>query len=149
MDISLPWKIAHGFLYTSERLSSFGYVISTARFCSSPMESAGHLFFSLSSCQDFNGSQPFTSQIKENKALFTRAQTNLCPDRNLYGSTLRLHGPAELDEFLNGCVQVWYLKKPGQLFERHGSIFRRDSCKHPNRATFYSDSAVMAWNQIP
>ena len=32
-------------------------------------------------------------------------------------------GPAELDEFLN--VQVWDLKKAGQLFDRHGSIFVR------------------------
>ena len=30
-------------------------------------------------------------------------------------------GPAELDEYLNGCVEVWDLKKAGQLFDRQGS----------------------------
>ena len=43
--IDLSWKIAHGVLYTAERLSSFGYAIPTACFCNSPMESAEHLFF--------------------------------------------------------------------------------------------------------
>ena len=43
--IDLSWKKAHGVLYTAECLSSFGYAISTACFCNSPMESAEHLFF--------------------------------------------------------------------------------------------------------
>ena len=56
-------------------------------------------------------------------------------------------GPAELDEFFERLsVQVWGLKKAGQLFDRHGIHICTESCKHPNRATFCSDSAVMAWN---
>ena len=43
--IDLAWKIAHGVLYTAERLASFGYDISTTCFRSDPMESLQHLFF--------------------------------------------------------------------------------------------------------
>lgn len=41
----LNWKIAHGVLYTAERLSSFGYDMSVSCFCGCPSESAEHLFF--------------------------------------------------------------------------------------------------------
>ena len=62
---------------------------------------------------------------------------------------VRLHGTGENGRIFEPLsVQVWDLKKAGQLFDRHGSIFRTDSCKHPNRATFCSDSAVLAWNQM-
>lgn len=44
--IDLNWKIAHGVLYTAERLSSFGYDIPTSCFCGYHMESSEHLFFS-------------------------------------------------------------------------------------------------------
>ena len=37
--IDLSWKIAHGVLYTAQRLSSFGYDLSTACFCGHNMES--------------------------------------------------------------------------------------------------------------
>ena len=43
--IDLSWKIAHGVLYTAERLASFGYDIPTACFCGHPTESLDHLFF--------------------------------------------------------------------------------------------------------
>ena len=43
--IDLSWKVAHGVLYTAERLASFGYSVSTVCFCSSPLESLQHLFF--------------------------------------------------------------------------------------------------------
>ena len=43
--IDLSWKVSHGVLYTAERLSSFGYDISTVCFCSDPVESLQHLFF--------------------------------------------------------------------------------------------------------
>ena len=43
--IDLAWKVSHGVLYTAERLSSFGYNISTRCFCSDPVESLLHLFF--------------------------------------------------------------------------------------------------------
>ena len=43
--IDLCWKIAHGVLYTAERLASFGYDIPTACFCGHPTESLEHLFF--------------------------------------------------------------------------------------------------------
>ena len=56
-----------------------------------------------------------------------RARTNLCADKkNLHGSTLRLHGTGETGRiFERASVQVWDLKKAGQLFDRHGSIFVR------------------------
>ena len=43
--IDLSWKIAHGVLYTAERLVSFRYDIPTACFCGYPTESLEHLFF--------------------------------------------------------------------------------------------------------
>ena len=43
--VDLNWKIAHGVLYTAERLSSFGLSLSTVCFCGAPMESLQHLFF--------------------------------------------------------------------------------------------------------
>ena len=46
--IDLCWKLAHGVLYTAERLSSFGYDLPTACFCGHPMESLQHLFFDCS-----------------------------------------------------------------------------------------------------
>ena len=68
----------------------------------------------------------------------------------MHGSTLRLHGTGGTGRIFEPLsVQVEDLKKAGQLFDRHGSISRTDLCKHPNRATFYSDSAVKAWNQMP
>lgn len=44
--IDLNWKIAHGVLYTAERLCSFGYDIPKACFCGFHLESSDHLFFS-------------------------------------------------------------------------------------------------------
>ena len=44
--IDLNWKVAHGVLYTAERLSSFGYNLPTNCFCGYHMESSEHLFFS-------------------------------------------------------------------------------------------------------
>ena len=44
--IDLSWKVAHGVLYTADRLSSFAYVIPTACFCGHASESLDHLFFS-------------------------------------------------------------------------------------------------------
>ena len=43
--IDLSWKVAHGVLYTAERLSSFGYAVSTDCFCGPVVESLEHLFF--------------------------------------------------------------------------------------------------------
>ena len=42
----LNWKIAHGVLYTAERLSSFGLSVSLACFCGYHTKSLKHLFFS-------------------------------------------------------------------------------------------------------
>lgn len=42
----LNWKVAHGVLYTAERLISFGYQIPQACFCGYHTESLEHLFFS-------------------------------------------------------------------------------------------------------
>ena len=44
--IDLNWKVAHGVLYTAERLASFGYDVPTACFCGYHTESLEHLFFS-------------------------------------------------------------------------------------------------------
>lgn len=41
----LNWKIAHGVLYTVDRLISFGYGLDPTCFCSSPVETAPHLFY--------------------------------------------------------------------------------------------------------
>ena len=46
LDIDLCWKVAHGVLYTAERLSSFDYAVSTDCFCDPVVESLEHLFFS-------------------------------------------------------------------------------------------------------
>ena len=83
------------------------------------------------------------------KAGFTRVRTNFCTYKYLHGCTMRLHGTSRTGRiFERLSVQVWDLKEAGQLFDRHGSIFRTDSCKHTNRATFCSDSAVKAWNLV-
>ena len=56
----------------------------------------------------------------------TRVRTNLCTDKNLHSSTLRLHGTGGTGRIFERLrVQVWDLKKAGQLFVRHGSIFVR------------------------
>lgn len=44
--IDLNWKVAHGVLYTAERLCSFGYDIPKACFCGFHLESSSHFFFS-------------------------------------------------------------------------------------------------------
>ena len=41
----LCWKIAHGVLYTAQRLVSFGSPVPSSCFCGSPVESLEHLFF--------------------------------------------------------------------------------------------------------
>ena len=43
--IDLSWKIAHGVLYTAERLSYFGLPVPLPCFCGAPVESLQHLFF--------------------------------------------------------------------------------------------------------
>ena len=44
--IDLNWKLAHGVLYTAERLASFGYQLRLSCFCGHHTESLDHLFFS-------------------------------------------------------------------------------------------------------
>ena len=43
--IDLSWKIAHGVLYTAQRLFHFGYDVSLFCFCGPAVESLEHLFF--------------------------------------------------------------------------------------------------------
>lgn len=43
--IDLNWKIAHGVLYTAQRLSSFGLAVPRSCFCGPQVESLEHLFF--------------------------------------------------------------------------------------------------------
>ena len=48
------------------------------------------------------------------QAPFTRVRTNFCTDKNLHGSTLRLHGTGGTGRiFERLSVQVWDLKKAG------------------------------------
>ena len=53
--IDLAWKIAHGVLYTADRLASFGYSLQLSCFCNSAPESIDHLFFEcpLEMCANF------------------------------------------------------------------------------------------------
>lgn len=44
--IDLAWKIAHGVLYTADRLVSFGYDVDPHCFCGAVLECPSHLFFS-------------------------------------------------------------------------------------------------------
>jgi len=41
----LSWKVAHGVLYTADRLISFGYQLSLVCFCGYHLECPKHLFF--------------------------------------------------------------------------------------------------------
>ena len=43
--IDLSWKIAHGVLYTAQRLGSFGLPVPLSCFCGAPVKSLEHLFF--------------------------------------------------------------------------------------------------------
>ena len=43
--IDLAWKIAHGVLYTADRLASFSYSLELSCFCNSAFEAIDHLFF--------------------------------------------------------------------------------------------------------
>ena len=44
--IDLSWKVAHGVLYTADRLIGFGYDIDAPFFCNTALETPSHLFFS-------------------------------------------------------------------------------------------------------
>ena len=60
----------------------------------------------------------------EIKDSFTRVRTNLCTEKNLRVSTLHgTGGTGRIFERLS--VQVWDLKKAGQLFDLRGSNFVR------------------------
>ena len=41
----LCWRVAHGVLYTADRLISFGYDVPAFCFCGLALESPSHLFF--------------------------------------------------------------------------------------------------------
>ena len=44
--IDLSWKVAHGVLYTADRLIGFGYDVDATCFCNTSLETPSHLFFS-------------------------------------------------------------------------------------------------------
>ena len=76
-------------------------------------------------CSECHDDRPQNSPVLI-EAPFTRVRTNLCMDKNLHSSTLRLHGTGGTGRiFERLSVQVWYLKKASQLFDRHGSVFVR------------------------
>ena len=88
----------------------------------------------------FRGSAPVLVFVCLSEAPFARVRTNFCTDKNLHGSTLRLHGTGGTGRiFERLSAQVWNLKKAGQRFDRHRAIFRPDSCKLPNRGIFCSE----------
>ena len=51
----LCWKIAHGVLYTAQRLVSFGLPVPPSCFCGCPVESLEHLFFFCPIAQSAQG----------------------------------------------------------------------------------------------
>ena len=55
--IDLSWKVAHGVLYTAQRLFSFGMAVPQACFCGSSPESLEHLFFECPLAFSANGVQ--------------------------------------------------------------------------------------------
>ena len=44
--VDLSWKVAHGVLYTAQRLGSSGLPVPLSCFCGAPVESLEHVFFS-------------------------------------------------------------------------------------------------------
>ena len=67
--IDLAWKIAHGVLYTADRLVSFGMAVDPHCFCGAPLETPAHLFFECFLAQ---------SVLAEIRPIFC-AITPLCP----------------------------------------------------------------------
>ena len=53
--IDLNWKIAHGVLYTTQRLVSFGFSVPLSCFCGTPVQSLEHLFFACPLAQSVLG----------------------------------------------------------------------------------------------
>ena len=53
--VDLNWKVAHGVLYTAQRLVSFRLPVPLPCFCGSPVESLKHLFFSCPFAQSVLG----------------------------------------------------------------------------------------------
>ena len=54
-----------------------------------------------------------------------------------------LHGTGRTGQIFEWLsVQVWDLKKAGELFDQHGSMFHMDLCIHQDGATFCPDSVV-------
>ena len=45
LTFSLNWKLAHGVLYTAQRLASFRLPVPLPCFCGAPVESLDHFFF--------------------------------------------------------------------------------------------------------
>ena len=67
--IDVNWKIAHGVIYTADRLVSFGMTVDPMCHCNNHHETLQHLFFDC----------PFTQAIlQEIQAIFRRV-TPLCP----------------------------------------------------------------------
>ena len=77
------------------------------------------------------------------------------PDKSLHGQKLARFHLAFTRERWN-WTNFWTAECASLGPEKSRSAFWparfqicTDLCKHPNRATFCSDSAVMAWNQMP
>lgn len=76
--IDLSWKVAHGVLYTAERLVSFGYDFPLACFCGHHTESLRYLFFDCPLAQSgiswiqslLTRASPFAPSIEVRPVLF-------------------------------------------------------------------------------
>ena len=77
--IDLNWKIAHGMLYTAERLSSFGLAVPLQCFCGAPVESLTHLFFACPLAQSV------LSWLQSLMFAFSPMSPVLLPRHSLFG----------------------------------------------------------------
>ena len=57
--LDLSWKVAHGVLYTADRLLGFGYCVDPLCFCGLAPECPSHLFFSCPLAQSVVVAVPF------------------------------------------------------------------------------------------
>ena len=94
--IDLNWKIAHGVLYTAERLSSFGLPVPLPCFCGAPVESLTHLFFAC----------PLTQSVLSWLQSLMFAFNPMCPVMLVRHSLFGLD-PAELR--VTACIFVYIL----------------------------------------
>ena len=105
--IDLNWKIAHGVLYTTERLSSFGLPVSIPCFCGAPVESLTHLFFASPLAQSV------LSWLKSQMFSFSPMFLVLLDRQSLFGlDSAELHATPHIFVYiLNICTFFIWLSR--------------------------------------